>query len=138
MTTVTRPPVKVELTWDGDLRFSAVAGDAQLVLDGDGIAGPSPMQALAASLAGCMAIDVVNILVRGRHPITGLRAELVATRADGQPARFVAMDLRYVVEGRVPREAVERAIQLSRDKYCSVWHSLRNDITFTIAYEVRE
>lgn len=138
MTTVTRPPVKIELTWDGDLRFSAVAGDAQLVLDGNGRAGPSPVQALAASLAGCMAIDVVNILVRGRHPITGLRAALEARRAEGQPARLVAMDLRYVIEGRVPREAVERAIQLSRDKYCSVWHSLRDDITFTIAYEIRE
>jgi putative redox protein len=138
MTTVTRPPVKVELTWDGDLRFSTVAGGAQLMLDGNGLAGPSPMQALAASLAGCMAIDVVNILVRGRHPVTGLRATLVATRAERQPARFVAMDLRYLVEGRVPPEAVERAIQLSREKYCSVWHSLRDDIAFTITYEIRE
>lgn len=136
MTQASRPPTIVTLSWDDELRFSAQSGEAQLVLDGKSQAGPSPMEALAAALAGCMAIDVVNILVRGRHPLTGLRATLTAHRSEGQPPRFTAFDLRYDLEGAVPTEAVERAIQLSRDKYCSVWHSLRGDITLNTSYQV--
>jgi putative redox protein len=136
MTTVFKPPLLVSLTWDDALRFTAQSGDSQIVLDGNSQAGPSPMQALAASLAGCMGIDVVNILVKGRHPITGLTARLAALRAEGSPARITDVELHYRVEGAVPPEAVERAIQLSRDRYCSVWHSLRQDISFTTTYEI--
>jgi putative redox protein len=83
-----------------------------------------------------MAIDVVNILVRGRHPLKGLTASLTAGRAKTQPPRFVSVDLKFRIEGDVPTEAIDRAIQLSRDKYCSVWHSLRQDIAFTTSYQV--
>jgi putative redox protein len=136
MTIVFKPPLLVTLTWDDALRFTAHSGDAQIVLDGNSQAGPSPMQALAAALAGCMGIDVVNILVKGRHPLTGLTATLKALRAEGSPARITDVELHYRVEGAVPVEAVERAIQLSRDRYCSVWHSLRQDIAFTTTYEI--
>jgi putative redox protein len=131
-----KPALIVDLTWDDALRFSVQTGNAQLVLDGNTEAGPSPMQALAAALAGCMAIDVVNILVKGRHPVKGLSARLHGLRAQGPPAYFTHVELRYRVEGAVPAEAVERAIQLSREKYCSVWHSLRQDILFTTTFEV--
>jgi putative redox protein len=136
MTIVHRPPLVATLDWDDELRFSTQTGDAQIVLDGNSMAGPSPMQALAAALAGCMAIDVVNILVKGRHPLAGLSARLVAARAEGSPARLTGVELTYRVEGDVPREAVERAIQLSRDRYCSVWHSLRQDIAFTTSFDI--
>jgi putative redox protein len=136
MTTVVKPPLIVSLTWDDQLRFSVQSGEAQLVLDGKSQAGPSPMQALAAALAGCMAIDVVNILVKGRHPLKGLSADFVGLRADGQPPRLTDVTLHYHVVGDVPAEAVERAIQLSRDRYCSVWHSLRQDIAFTTTFEI--
>jgi len=132
-----KPPVEVELTWDGDLRFRGRAGPAAVVVDSDGSAGPSPVQALALALAGCMSVDVVHILERGRQPLRGLRARLRAERAPEDPHRLVRVDLRFDVTGEVAPDKVERAIALSREKYCSVWHSLRQDIEFTTSFEVR-
>jgi len=60
----------------------------------------------------------------------------VGRRAPESPRRFLAFDLRFTVEGAVPRDAVDRALQLSREKYCSVWHSLRPDIAFAVAAEL--
>lgn len=94
------------------------------------------MQALAFGLAGCMAMDVVHILKKGRHDLRGLRADLTGARADEDPRRFTAATLHYTITGDVPSEQVERAIQLSRDKYCSVWHSLRQDIAFDVTFSV--
>jgi len=137
MTDQPRPPKHYELEWQDALRFSARVDGVSLVLDSRAEAGPSPMDAVAFGLAGCMAIDVVNILDRSRVRLSGVRATLDAHRGTGQPARFVRMDLHFDVTGpEVPPDRVERAIELSRDKYCSVWHSLRQDIdlrtTFTI------
>ena len=136
MAVTVKPPLIVNLAWDDDERFSVQTGDAQLVLDGNSKAGPSPMQGLAASLASCMAIDVVSILRKGRHPVRALSATLKALRAGSPPSRITDVELEFLVTGDVPREAVERAIQLSRDRYCSVWHSLRDDIAFTTTYRI--
>lgn len=133
---MSKPPMTAALTWTGDLRFAATAGSVSLTVDGKGADGPSPMQALALGLAGCMAIDVVDILQKGRHPLTGLEAALSGTRDEEPPRRFVSITLHYTVRGEVPAAAVERAIQLSRDKYCSVWHSLRQDTEFLTTFEV--
>jgi len=130
-----KPPLTLDLTWEGELTFSGRSGDTTITMDSRSKAGPSPMQALAFGLAGCMAIDVVNILVKGRHPLEGLSARLVGTRAEQPPTRFVTIVLHFRVVGAVPAEAVDRAIQLSRNKYCSVWNSLRQDIDFTVTYE---
>jgi putative redox protein len=62
---------------------------------------------------------------------------LTAYRAQQEPHRFLKVDLRFDVEGTVPREAVERAIALSHDKYCSVWHSLNHDIDFQVTCDIR-
>lgn len=124
------------LSWSGDLRFAATAGSISLTLDSKGAEGPSPMQAVALGLAGCMTIDVVDILTKGRHPLAGLEATFSGDRADEPPRRFVRITLHYVVRGDVPVAAVERAIQLSRDTYCSVWHSMRPDIEFVTTFEV--
>ena len=132
-----KPPVLVELTWDGDLRFRGHAGQAPVVVDSDGLAGPSPVQSLALALAGCMSVDVVHILERGRQPLRGLRAHLRAERAPEDPHRLVRVDLRFDVRGEIAPDKVERAIALSRDKYCSVWHSLRPDIEFVTGFEVQ-
>lgn len=95
------------------------------------------MGALAAALAGCMSMDVVHILTRGRHPVRALSSQLVGERAPEDPNRFTRITLRLIVEGDVPSDAVARAIELSRETYCSVWHSMRQDIEFTTTYEVR-
>lgn len=124
------------LEWQSDLRFDARSGRSGLVLDSDGVAGPSPVEALAMALAGCMAMDVVDILKKGRHEIGGLRASLTAERSPEPPRRFLSVSMHFVVTGVVPHAAVERALQLSRDKYCSVWHSMRQDIPLTTTFEV--
>jgi putative redox protein len=125
------------LEWRRDLQFDARSGQSTLVVDGDGREGPTPVDALAIALAGCMAIDVVDIVRKGRHDLRGLTASLTAERAQDPPRRFVNATLHFVVSGDVPKAAIERALQLSRDKYCSVWHSLRQDLPLTTTYEVR-
>ena len=131
-----RPPVAVELEWEGGLRFRGRAGDRELRLDGDSASAVSPMETLALALAGCMASDLVHILVKGRIEPRALTARLVAERAPEEPRRLVRVELRFAVRGPVPADKVERAIALSREKYCSVWHSLRPDIAFTTSFEV--
>ena len=131
-----RPPVAVELEWEGGLRFRGRAGDRELRLDGDSASAVSPVETLALALAGCMASDLVHILVKGRIEPRALTARLVAERAPEEPRRLVRVDLRFAVRGPVPADKVERAIALSREKYCSVWHSLRPDIVFTTSFEV--
>ena len=130
------PPMVLDLTWVGDLRFTGKNDDLSIVIDGQKKVGPSPMQLLAFGLAGCMSIDVVNIVLRGRHSLKALRTRLTGHRADARPSYFNGFDLHYVVVGQVPPEAVERAIQLSRDTYCSAWHSLRQDIELRTSYEI--
>ena len=132
----TKPPLTLELVWENELVFAGKSGKVEMRVDSDGVAGPSPMQALAFGLAGCMAMDVVHILNKGRHDLRGLRADLAGTRTDEQPRRFIAFDLKYTVTGNVPADAVARAIELSRDKYCSVWHSLRQDIALNVSHTV--
>jgi putative redox protein len=131
-----KPPLKAELVWSDGLKFGATSGPNAIVVDGDGAAGPSPLQTAAFGLAGCMAADVVAILQKGRHPLTGLRASLTGERAPDPPRRFVRIAVHFHVSGDVPRQAVERAIQLSRDTYCSVWHSMRQDIELTTTFDL--
>lgn len=131
-----KPPTVVDLTWVGDLQFTTVTKASRLTLDAKGIAGPSPTDALAAAIAGCMAMDVTAMLVRGRHPLRALRTQLAADRATEHPQRFVAIALRFTIEGAVPAAAIERAIRLSREKYCPVWNSLRQDIDFKVSFDL--
>jgi putative redox protein len=131
-----RPPLVAELVWSGDLRFDASSGAATAIVDGDGTQGPSPPQHAAMGLAGCMGVDVVDILRKGRHPLKGLRVTFTGTRAEEPPRRFIEISLRFHIQGAVPPEAVARAIALSRDKYCSVWHSFRQDITLTTSFAI--
>jgi putative redox protein len=133
---VSRPPIHSTLTWQGDLRFRAVSGDNEIIFDSESQAGPSPPQAVAMALAGCMAIDLADIVIKGRHRLTALEARIVGDRAADPPRRFTRFTLHFLVSGDVPAHAVERAIQLSIDKYCSVWHSLREDIALETTFEV--
>jgi putative redox protein len=130
------PTADLELAWAGDLRFDGTSGAATIALDGDASAGPTPVQALLFGLAGCMAIDLVVILRKGRHPLQGLRARLHAERAPEAPKRVTRVELRFQVTGDIPAAAVQRAIDLSRQTYCSVWHSVRQDIEFVTSFEI--
>jgi putative redox protein len=133
-----KAPTTLDIVWTHDLVFEGRSGHASIVLDSAGKAGPSPVQTLAFALAGCMGMDVVHILQKGRYPLRGLKVALVAERAQGEPRRVTAVAVDFTVTGAVPREQVERAIGLSHDKYCSVWHSMRQDIAFTTRFTVSE
>jgi putative redox protein len=133
---VSKPPVVATLAWKHELVFEAVTGDNAIIVDSGSQEGASPMQTLAISIAGCMSMDVAHILKKGRHVFRALRCELVAERAPSHPHRFTDVAIVFIVEGSVPHDAVARAIQLSRDTYCSVWHSMRHDIAFTTSFQV--
>jgi putative redox protein len=133
---VSKPATVVDISWIDELRFSATSDKAAITIDSAGLAGPSPVQALGIALAGCMTADVAHILTRGRHPLRALQSHLVAERAPDDPHRFVRVTLHVTVEGDVPRDAIERAIALSHDRYCSVWHSMRQDIDFQVTFDV--
>lgn len=131
-----RPPIDASLTWRGGLSFDATAGPHTVRIDSDNADGVSPMFALAFALASCMAVDVVMILTKGRHELTALDVRFHGTRAEGPPAYFTDVLLHYAIVGSAPEEAVRRAIDLSRDKYCSVLHTLRPDLRLTITHEM--
>jgi putative redox protein len=132
----TTSPVELSVEWRGDQRMGGRAGGAEMTLDGSGQAGPTPVQAVAFGLAGCMAIDVVHILTKGRLEVKSLVARLRGERAPEDPRRFLVFELHFAVRGEIPAEKMERALALSRDKYCSVWHSLRQDIALTTTFEI--
>ncbi len=131
-----KPPTVLELLWERDLVFAGTSGQARMTLDSASVAGPSPMQALGFALAGCMAMDVVHVLRKGRHDLRGLTVGLVGGRADEEPRRFTSVALQFTVTGSVPHAPIQRAIDLSRDKYCSVWNSLRQDIELNVTFTV--
>jgi putative redox protein len=133
---VPKAPTVVDLVWSSGLIFSGRSGHASLTLDSAGAAGPSPVQALAFALAGCMMMDVAHILTKGHHTFRALRGQLVADRAEDEPHRITRATLTVIVSGDVPADAVDRAVALSREKYCSVWHSMRQDIAFTTAFQI--
>jgi len=131
-----KAPTTLELTWERELIFHGVSAGATLTLDSAGQAGPSPVQALALALAACMGMDVVHILRKGRFDLRGLRISLVAERAQQDPHRITSVTVDVAVTGDVPEAQVKRAIELSHDKYCSVWHSMRQDIPFTSRFTI--
>jgi putative redox protein len=134
---MSKPPMSVSLSWDHALEFTGETGKHELGIDGASYTAPSPMQLLAVSLAGCMAIDVVHILTRGHHTVTALNTTFTGERAPEEPHRFVKIDLRFSISTSASGEQVDRALELSRNKYCSVWNSLRQDIELTVSYELK-
>lgn len=129
-------PDELALTWEGGRRFATQVGAVRVVLDGERTAGPSPVQGLFLALAGCMAIDVVDILQKGRYPLEGLRARVSGERRAEPPRYLQRVDLHFELQGAVPPDRAERALQLSRERYCSVWHSLRPDVDFRTSFEI--
>lgn len=133
-----QPPLTLELIWEHDLVFAGRSGEATMTLDSIAAKGPSPMQALAFGLAACMAMDVVHVLRKGRHELRGLRTDLSGTREAHPPRRFTRLVLHFTITGGIAPEHIARAIELSRGKYCSVWHSLRDDIVLDTEFTVSE
>jgi putative redox protein len=133
---VPKPPTVAHLSWKHALVFDATSGTNSMVLDGDSREGLSPVQVLVLAVAGCLCMDVAAILTKGRHEFRALRSEITAERAEEHPRRVTSLAIKVIVEGQVPSEAVDRAMQLSHDKYCSVWHSMRQDIALTASFQI--
>ena len=131
-----KPPTTLELVWEHDLVLAGQSGNVSIVLDSAGVEGPSPVQTLAFALAGCMAMDVVHILKKGRFDLRGLRVALTAERAQDTPHRITGVMIEFAVAGDVPKDQIQRAIDLSHEKYCSVWHSMRQDTAFDTRFSV--
>ncbi|MGA9586050.1 MAG: OsmC family protein [Terracidiphilus sp.] len=96
--------------------------------------GPSPMEAILMALCSCTSVDVVSILQKKRQAITGLRVSANATQAPAPPRVFTHIKLTYAVGGKLSRKAVEDAVSLSKNKYCSVSKMLEK--AATIEYEI--
>jgi putative redox protein len=96
----------------------------------------TPMELVLIALCGCTASDVVGILKKKREPFTGLEVSAEGERAEGYPAVYTAIKLKYVVKGKVSPKAMEDAVKLSKEKYCSVSAMLQKTakITFEIEY----
>ena len=131
---------QVRLRWTGEgLAFrGGPDGGVESGLDSDGVIGHSPMEALLMALAGCMAVDVLMILQKSRVPVEALEVEAVGRRAQSAPKRYVAVTLTYVLKGpsEDDRPKVDRAIDLSRDTYCSVLHTLDPELDVDIQLEM--
>jgi putative redox protein len=117
--------------------FEAETSNGRTVAtDGDSKAALSPMELLGVATAGCMAIDIVHILTKARQAPAALEVAFSGERAEEDPRRFTAITLRVRVEGSVAQAQLDRAIQLSQDKYCSVWNSLRDDTGLDVVTEI--
>jgi len=127
----------------GGMTMLAETGSGHLLtMDGAADGGghnlaPRPMETLLAGAGGCTAYDVVLILRRGRHEVTGCEVRLHAERAEADPKVFTKLHLHFVVAGhKLPEAAVARAIELSHDKYCSATIMLGKTAQVTTSHEV--
>jgi putative redox protein len=126
----------LSLVWDSELDFHAGPDSPELKLASSRAGVYSPMTLLAQAIMGCMAMDVVHILQKGRHDLKGLTVSFDGERAAEAPKRYTKVHLTFHVSGAVPKDAIERAIALSHEKYCSVSNTLRPDLAFETSIEI--
>lgn len=127
----------VHSEWKHDEVFEGIAENGNtIVFDGDAehTHGPSPMEAVLMALCSCTSVDVVSILKKKRQALEGLRVTASAERAETPPRVFTHIRLTYAVRGKLSRKAVEDAVSLSKNKYCSVSKMLEK--AATVEYEI--
>lgn len=139
--------MECRVRWGGPqgMLFVAETGSGHVaVMDGAPEGGgnnlaPRPMEMILLGAGGCAAYDVVLILKRGRHAVTGCEVSLEAERADTDPKVFTRVEFVFTVSGKgLPVAAVERAVQLSHDKYCSATAMLAKTAEVSHRVEVVE
>lgn len=122
--------------WSGQMQFAGIGnGGHSVLMDGDNKTGNSPMELVLIALCGCTAYDVVSILQKKREPFTALEVSAKAEKATDPPRVFTDIKLLYRVAGKVARKAVEDAVRLSEEKYCSVAGMLNKSAR--ISYEIQ-
>ena len=131
--------------WHEGMSFIAETGSGHMVaMDGAPEAGgrnlaPRPMELLLAGTGGCTSFDVVMILKRCRQEVSGCEVKLSATRAESDPKVFTRIDMHFVVKGLdLKPDAVERAVKLSAEKYCSASIMLGKTAQINHTWEIIE
>lgn len=139
--------MECKISWlpSSGMAFSAETGSGHLLtMDGAPEGGgrnlaPRPMELLLAGAGGCTAYDVVLILKKGRHAVSGCEVRLKAERAEADPKVFTRIHLHFVVSGTALNDAaVERAIALSHERYCSATIMLARTAEIVVTHEVVE
>jgi putative redox protein len=128
-------------TVEGDgLRFEASFPQGNIIMDsGPGQVAPNPVQHLLAALAICEGMDVIHVLRKKRQQVTAYDIAMTGERATEHPRRLTRVELVHQFKGHdLQRAAVEEAMRLSAEKYCSVYHSLRPDLEITSRAEITE
>ena len=127
---------KASTTWIEKQRFNGVSDSGHpIVVDGDKALGNSPMELVLIGLCGCTGYDVIAILEKKREPFTSLEVRAQAERAPDPPSVYTEIKLIYRVGGKVAHKAVEDAVRLSKEKYCSVSAMLAKTAKITVEIE---
>ena len=126
-------------TGSGHVLMMDGAPDAAKPENGGQNLAPRPMETVLAGTGGCTAYDVVLILKRGRHDVQGCSVKLTSERADADPKVFTKIHMHFTVKGKgIPASAIERAVAMSHDKYCSASIMLAKTAEITTSFEVLE
>ncbi|MHB8255162.1 MAG: OsmC family protein [Acidiferrobacter sp.] len=135
--------MKVEVEWDGEVAFTGTTESGHKVaMDGPADhggrnLGPRPTELILVGMGGCTSFDVVHVLRKGRADVRACTARIEADRAEEDPKVFTRIHVHFVVSGRDLKEAaVERAIRLSADKYCSVSIMLGKTAEISHSFEI--
>ncbi len=130
--------IHASASWTDDDRFLAIAssGHAMVVDAGEKKTAPGPMELVLVALCSCTAVDVVTILRKKREPFTRIEVSAEGERAPEPPRVYTAIKLRYRVSGGVSRKAVEDAVRLSKEKYCSVSAMLQKTAKVEVEIEL--
>jgi putative redox protein len=135
--------MKATATLTDGLRFTGLADSGHsIVMDGPVKAGgsdsaPRPSELLLLALAGCTAMDVISILRKKRQKVTNFSVTVSGEPGEDYPAAFARLAVSYAIEGRdIDTAAVERAIELSEEKYCSVGATLKQPVVIESSYTI--
>lgn len=132
--------MELSINWKGKMAFSGVTPTGhEFIMDaapevGGENTGPRPTELLLQAVAGCTGIDIISILHKMRLEPSAFQMDVKGDRAEEHPKRFTTINIHYALDGELPEDKVVRAIQLSKDKYCSVSHSLNAEIT--VSYSI--
>lgn len=132
--------MEFSVRWDGNMAFSSVTPsghnmkmDAAETVGGEN-GGARPMEVLLNAVAGCTGMDIISILQKMRMRPNKFEMNVTGWNAEDHPKRFTTIHIHYALEGALQEDKVSRAIQLSKDKYCSVAHSLSAKIA--VSYSI--
>lgn len=132
------PEMKAQLMLDKDLIFAARTARGYVIdFDAKVEWGCMPTESLLLSAAGCLAIDVVSFVRKMKAEITDFKIDATGVRNPLPPQYFKAMKFNIKIKGKgITQKKMDRAIALSKEKYCSVYHTLRPDMIHEVAYEI--